>query len=135
MYSRILSLATLLLIGAIGSHWTIHSWSNAQEQTIDERTQLLSIDRLKAQLEKSQALYGSNHPTTKSLEVQLEALKEIVERKQNANGVAPSSIDVHQLDDKELRTFVGKLLNRLDQLEKDVQTLKNPKARIELLRD
>jgi hypothetical protein len=90
---------------------------------------------LKAQLEKSQALYGSNHPTTKSLEVQLEALKEIVERKQNANGVAPSSIDVHQLDDKELRTFVGKLLNRLDQLEKDVQTLKNPKARIELLRD
>jgi hypothetical protein len=135
MNSRILSLAILLLIGTIGSHWTIHSWSSAQEQTIDEKSGLLAIDELKARLERLQALYGPNHPATKSLELKLETRKEMGEKKQTANVVAPLPIDVQKLDDKELRTFVGKLLIRLDQLEKDIQTLKNPKARIELLKE
>lgn len=104
--------------------------------------------RLKA--EKMKASFGPGHPAVKAIDAKIAAMEQKLASEKKL-GQAPQLIqgdrarkqlslknespaDLSQMSDKELRILVGQLLQRVKKLESEVQRLKNPKAKVELLR-
>ena len=80
------------------------------------------------------AQYGKDHPTVQKLKFQIESLEEVLAIEVEAGKSSPSAlIDTQTMSDVELRKLIGLLVNRVDVLERDIQALKKPKFRVELL--
>ena len=96
------------------------------------------IDSLLEKRTRYATQYGSKHPVVLSLDAEIKAVK--AELKSNAIVVANNPLrklrenEIDSMSDQELRSTVKLLVNRLLELETEVQLLKHPKPKHYLLR-
>ncbi|MDV6032435.1 MAG: hypothetical protein F9B45_20585 [Phycisphaera sp. RhM] len=76
--------------------------------------------------------HGEEHPSVARLKFELSNLSSMQEQKlKQLPGWARKNVSV--MNDDELRTMVGVLVERVAKLESEVKSLKHPEAKIELL--
>ena len=92
------------------------------------------VDKTLKNHEKLVAEQGSEHPAVKRSERELDSLENMRDQ-QLKKMPSWARRNIAAMDDEQLRYMVGVLVERVIRLEDEVQKLRNPEVRTELLSD
>lgn len=133
MRSAFLQLLCVALI-ALGFHANPVGFSN-QPDNLDVPKERVILDALRVRQQELLRRFGANHPTVISIGQDIQAREErLAGDRGEEESVDPSPETIDQMTDQELRNFIRLLSNRVIRLEREVESLKNSPARVELLK-
>ncbi len=92
----------------------------------------LSLPMLELQLQRQLQVFGPGHPRVEALKQRIETARKPIEDARQA--AAAKDLELNAVDDAELRRTVRMLVDRVKVLEYQVQRLRDPQPRVELLR-
>ncbi|MEM1224930.1 MAG: hypothetical protein AAGJ40_04505 [Planctomycetota bacterium] len=112
--SRIRWIAVFALIVAGGSLYS-HDGGSAREGVIADSLIPMLVERSRLALE-----IGADHPRVKQLDMQIDVVKDKIMEHLPVHDRASQTHDVQALNDVQLRVVVGRLIARVEHLEKEL---------------